>query len=140
MNGFNFIEEIKKISSQSNLKELEKSKKLKAEKDKLRQKKLKILNFKILKCALYNIKLILLVNSKTFTLDEFAFALLKSSVFLNDTFEYEYKMKNFIVRLNKYFNDLYRIEYNHLIGYVVVLNNKNYVIPDDDKLMEYINS
>ena len=108
-------------------------------KNQISETKLKNFKIKILKELLYNIKITLLVNSKTLTLDDFSFSILNSSSLIKEAFLYQDKIQNLLVFLSNFFNDLYSIKYNHLIGYVVVLNNKNYVIPDNDELRQYFN-
>ena len=100
---------------------------------KIKEKQHKARIFKLClfyKYIIYQIKLILLVNQKTLTLREFSELLLNSSYIFKDNIIFLDKMIQIIVNLSIIFNEFFAVRYNSIIGYVVILLDKNFVIPD----------
>ena len=120
LNKFNRIKELEKISEK--VKILENNNKNKND----------ISQFYCL--MLTQIKLILLTNNNSIPLNIFAETLLNSHSLIKNTLPSVEQLIGILVELSKLFPQLFSIKYNHLIGKVVLINDKNFSIPDTSQI------
>ena len=90
-------------------------------------------------CTLYSILLMqiktkLLVNNGSFSLEEIASNLLESNNFINKYIKSIESMKKTIIFISYLFKNFISIKYSSLIGEVVVIENKNYEIPNIENI------
>lgn len=83
---------------------------------------------------LTQIKLILLTNNNSIPLNVFAETLLNSHSTIKNTLRSVEQLIGILVELSKLFPQLFSIKSHHLIGKVVLINDKNFIIPDSSQL------
>ena len=83
---------------------------------------------------LKQIKIILLSNHNSLSLNDFANILLNSSSLIKDTIGSISHLTNILFELSKIYLDLFTIETNRIIGKVVVLHNKQFQIPKEQEI------
>ena len=80
----------------------------------------------------------MIFNKKTLTLNEFCYSILNSSKKFKEIILNEDKMRNVAILLSFKFKGFYAIRYNSLVGYVIILTDKNYNIPTVKEIEEII--
>ncbi len=80
---------------------------------------------------LLQIKTLLMTHNKSMELNELSELILNSNVMFKDYFENKQKLREEIIKFCQNNNDFIKINKHSTLGFIVVLENNDYVIPDE---------
>ena len=80
---------------------------------------------------LLQIKTLLMTHNKSMELNELSELILNSNVMFKDYFENKQKLREEIIKFCQKNYDFIKINKHSTLGFIVVLENNDYVIPDE---------
>lgn len=86
---------------------------------------------KVIKYMLLQIKTLLMTHNKSMELNELSELILNSNVMFKDYFENKQKLREEIIKFCQKNYDFIKINKHSTLGFIVVLENNDYVIPDE---------
>ena len=86
---------------------------------------------KVIKYMLLQIKTLLMTHNKSMELNELSELVLNSNVMFKDYFENKQKLREEIIKFCQKNYDFIKINKHSTLGFIVVLENNDYVIPDE---------
>ena len=91
---------------------------------------------KVIKYMLLQIKTLLMTHNKSMELNELSELILNSNIMFKDYFENKQKLNQEIIKFCQNNDDFIKINKHSTLGFIVVLENSDYVIPDDSSCIK----
>ena len=91
---------------------------------------------KVIKYMLLQIKTLLMTHNKSLELNELSELILNSNIMFKDYFENKQKLNQEIIKFCQNNDDFIKINKHSTLGFIVVLENSDYVIPDDSSCIK----
>ena len=91
---------------------------------------------KVIKYMLLQIKTLLMTHNKSMELNELSELILNSNIMFKDYFENKQKLNQEIIKFCQNNTDFIKINKHSTLGFIVVLENSDYVIPDDSSCIK----
>ena len=91
---------------------------------------------KVIKYMLLQIKTLLMTHNKSMELNELSELILNSNIMFKDYFENKQKLSQEIIKFCQNNNDFIKINKHSTLGFIVVLENNDYIIPDESSFIK----
>ena len=91
---------------------------------------------KVIKYMLLQIKTLLMTHNKSMELNELSELILNSNIMFKDYFENKQKLNQEIIKFCQNNTDFIKINKHSTLGYIVVLENSDYVIQDESSCIK----